>query len=160
MDVIVVVVVTPLCNVRSEGKKKKKEKKNDDEVKCHPLSGKWLSRNHFLEGTEHRSLQGSPLNRGGHHRLSGKVLVVVVVAKSEPQANVEYVEPSEIEKGDKLLESKSQKDKIQTLSISNVKGDGNCLFCSLSLAIFKTEEKHAEIRKQIVERLKNQKKKH
>ena len=28
----------------------------------------------------------------------------------------------------------------------------------MSLAIFKTEEKHAEIRKQIVERLKNQKK--
>ena len=71
----------------------------------------------------------------------------------------ENVEPSEVEKRDKLLESKSQKVKIQILSISNVKGDGNCLFRSLSLAIFKTEEKHVEIRKQIVERLKNQKNK-
>ena len=71
----------------------------------------------------------------------------------------ENVEPGEMEKGDELLESKSQKDKIQILSISDVKGDGNCLFCTLSLAIFKTEEKHAEIRKQIVERLKNQKNK-
>ena len=69
----------------------------------------------------------------------------------------ENVELAEIEKGDKLLESKSQKDKIQILSISNVKGDWNCLFRSLSLAIFKTEEKHTEIRKEIVERLKNQK---
>ena len=52
----------------------------------------------------------------------------------------ENVEPSKIEKGDKLLESKSQKDKIQIVSISNVKGDGNCLFRSLSFAIFKTEK--------------------
>ena len=80
-----------------------------------------------------------------------------IVEGMKDNENVE--EPSEIEKGDKLLESKSQKDKIQILSTSNDKGDGNCLFCSLSLAIFKTEEKHAEIKKQIVERLKNQKNK-
>ena len=33
------------------------------------------------------------------------------------------------------------------------------MFRSLSLAVFKTEEKHSEIRKQIVERLRNQEKK-
>ena len=59
----------------------------------------------------------------------------------------ENVEPSEVEKGDKLLESKSQKGKIQVLSILNVKGDGNCLLRSLSLVIFKTEEKHTVIKK-------------
>ena len=71
----------------------------------------------------------------------------------------ENIEPGEIEKGEKPLESKSQKGKIQVLSISYAKGDGNCLFRSLSLAIHETEEKHAEIRKQIVERLRNQKNK-
>ena len=69
----------------------------------------------------------------------------------------ENVEPGEIEKGDKILESKSQKDKIQVLPISKVKGDGNCLFRSLALAIFKTEEKHAGIRKQMVERPRSEK---
>ena len=74
-----------LCT--NSGEKKKKKKKND-EVKCRPLSGKWQSRNHFLESTEDRSSRCSALNGGGHHRLSGAVVVVIVVVMTEAAVTI------------------------------------------------------------------------